>query len=619
MADRSSSNRFGIIGSIVGGTWWAIKGFMVLILTILFYVVFISLLTINKTQVKVPDGGALLVNPKGLVVEQLTEVDRLAQFLQLGGTTEASVYDIVRAIDLAAADERISMLVLNLDYTAIPWAYASKGYKIAEAVDRFKESGKEVYAYGLGYEQGSYLVASHADEIYIDPFGGAFFQGYETGGTYMKSFYDKIMITNHQFSVGKFKSYYETYFRDDMSEASRTSMEALLSDMWGEFTGHVEAQRGLPTGKVQDLGDHLSDYMAETGGDMAEMALQNGLVDKLMGAGEWRDMMSEKLGEDPVSGGYKQIDYLSYLSAEDASPKKAKAKSNVAVVVAKGTIVMGEAPRGTAGGDTIARLIRQARESKDTKAIVLRVDSPGGSAFASEVIRRELVAAKAQGIPVVASMGSMATSGGYWISASSDRILAEPTTITGSIGVAGMTQTFEKLGDWAGVHGDGVGTTTLAGYSNPWRPINEEFAKIVQLQTENTYSRFINLVSEGRDMTPEAVHEIAQGRVWSAPDALDLGLVDEIGDLSAAVAAAAELAGVEAYKVDFFEKEVSPWDEFYQEFQRNLGVTLGVEAKQPAPTPMQEIYGEVARQLRPLTTLNDPNDIYLICEVCPVP
>lgn len=622
MAGNQSKRRFGIVGTIIGGGWSIIKGIQSFILTLFFFTLLflvIGAITSIKPP-KVHDGSALVVAPAGLLVEQLTEVDPFQAFLSQGqGSGEVLVSDIVTAINRAAGDKRITTLVLKLDTLAIPTGYASKSYQLADAVERFKQTGKSVIALGNGYSQAGYLIASHADEIWMHPFGNIILPGYERSGTYFKSLLDNLMITVHPFKVGEYKSAIEPITRDDMSEADKISAMALLGDMWAEYTAHVEGQRGFDAGTVQHLADNPASIMREAGGDFAHAAKNSGLVDKLLSADEWRDALIEKVGADPDGESFKQIDMAGYLQATAKEGAGKGGNSGVAVIVAKGMIVDGEAPRGTIGGDTVARLIRQARDNENTKAIVLRVDSGGGSAFASEVIRRELVAAQAQDIPVVASMGSVAASGGYWISASADQILAEPTTITGSIGVIGAFMTFEKAADWAGVHGDGVGTTALAGAFDPLRPIHPEFADILQQSVENVYDRFVNLVATSRDIPESRVREIAEGRVWSAPDALEIGLVDSLGDLDDAINAAAKLAGMDTWNVNYFEKERSPFDQFIQELQGSVSVIFGLEDVEAAqPSIGTKLVHEVVRDLKPVLEMNDPNHIYVICEACEV-
>lgn len=622
MAINQSSSRFGVVGAIVGGSWRFIKGIQSVILTLAFFTLlflFIGVLGSNKPA-KVHKGSALVVAPAGLLVEQLTEVEGFSQLLLGGGAPgEVLVSDIVTAIDRAAADKRISTLVLKLDALAIPTAYASKSYEVAAAVDRFKAAGKSVIALGNGYGQAGYLIASHADEIWLHPLGNVIFTGYEAGGVYYRSLLDKLMVTVHPFRVGEFKSFIEPIIRDDMSEAAKAANIAFLGDMWAEYTGHVEAQRKFETGTVQRLADNPADIIRAAGGNIAVAAKNSGLVDELLAADEWRTALIEEVGADPQSSSFKQIDMYSYLLATDGGSAGKDSRADIAVVVAKGMIVDGEAPRGTIGGDTVARLIRQARDNKRTKAIVLRVDSGGGSAFASEVIRRELLAAREAGIPVVASMGSVAASGGYWISASADEIWAEPTTITGSIGVVGAFMTFEKAADWAGVHGDGIGTTALAGAFDPLRPLNPEFGDIVQQSVVMIYDRFVDLVATSRGLSEDHVREIAEGRVWSAPDALDHKLVDSLGGLDEAIKAAARRANVENYTIRYVEKELSPFDQFVSELQNSVEVTLGLKEEiAPPPSFGVKVLSNVARELKPLMSMNDPNHVYLICEMCEV-
>jgi protease IV len=626
VAVAKTSRRFGIFGSFVRGTWWGIKGFMVLVLTVLFYIVLIGLIGAigSSSSPSVPKSGALVISPSGLLVEQLTELDPFSPASFLGGSPkEVLVSDVVAAIDHAASDERIKTLVLRLDSLAIPTFYASKSYKIAEAVDRFKESEKEVISIGNFYSQGGYLISAHADEIWMHPYGSALIEGYERRGTYYKTLLDNLMVTFHPFKVGEFKSAIEPQTRDDMSEPAKEASRALLGDMWSAYTSDVEAQRGFEPGTVQRATDNFAEDVRAASGDLAVAALNTGIVDKLMAFDQWRDALIEKVGEDKATNSFNQIDMRGYLLATANARAKARAKDtgnkSVVVITAKGSIVGGEAPRGTIGGDTLARIIRKARDNKTTKAIVLRVDSGGGSAFASEVIRRELVAAQEQGIPVVASMGSIAASGGYWISASADEIWAEPTTVTGSIGVIAALMTFEKLGDWAGIHGDGVGTTNLAGAGDPWRPLNPQFAEIIQLSIENTYDRFVALVVDHRGLDEEHVRKIAEGRVWSAPDALEIGLVDSLGGLDDAIAAAAKRAGLEDYNVDYLEKEVSPFDQFMSEFADSVEANLGLSESQTAqPSLAVKLAGDIARDLTPYLEMNDPNHVYLICEYCEV-
>lgn len=622
MAGSQSRSRFGIVGTIVGGIWGVIKGIQSIILTLIFFTLLFAVLAVIGAgkPPKVPVGSALVVSPSGMLVEQLTEVDPFSGLLGLNASgNEVLVSDVVAAIDRAAADKRITTLVLHLDGMSMPMMYASKGYLLAEAVDRFKAEGKSVIALGNGYSQAGYLVASHADEIWMHPFGQVMFQGYGRSGTYFKSMYEKLLVTVHPFRVGEFKSAIEPFVRDDMSEAAKQANMTFLGDMWVEYTTHVEAQRGFDAGTIQQMADGPAAALRAAGGDAGKAALDSGVIDALMSGDEWRAALIEKVGEASEGHSFKQIDMYAYLVATDAEGAGSEYKSDIAVIVAKGNIVDGEAPRGTIGGDTVARLIRNARDSKLTKAIVLRVDSGGGSAFASEVIRREIVAAKEAGIPVVASMGSVAASGGYWISASADQIWAEQTTITGSIGVLGVLTTFEKAADWAGVHSDGVGTAKMATAGSLLEPLDPELTDIIQQSVENIYERFIHLVATSRSLPEDHVRTIGEGRVWSAPDALEHGLVDSIGNLDDAIAAAARLANVSDFNINFFEKEISPFDQLINEMRDSVGVLVGIDTSEPeVDTVGAQLVREIARGLVPLTQLNDPSNVYLICEVCDI-
>jgi protease-4 len=611
------------VGTVVGGTWGLIKGIQSIILTLIFFsLLFMVLAVIGAGKPpKVPVGAALVVSPSGLLVEQLTEVDPFSGLIGLGSSgNEVLVDDVVVAIDRAASDKRITTLVLRLDDVSIPTMYASKGYLIAQAVDRFKAEGKSVIALGNRYSQAGYLIASHADEIWMHPFGSVMFQGYGRSGTYFKSMYEKLLVTVHPFRVGEFKSAIEPFVRDDMSEAAKQANMTFLGDMWAEYTSHVEAQRGFDAGTIQSMADSPATALRAAGGDAGKAALDGGVVDALMSGDEWRAALIEKVGAASHGHSFKQMDMYAYLAATNAEGVASDYESDIAVIVAKGNIVNGEAPRGTIGGDTVARLIRNARDSKLTKAIVLRVDSGGGSAFASEVIRREIVAAQEAGIPVVASMGSIAVSGGYWISASADEIWAEQTTVTGSIGVLGVLTTFENLADWAGVHSDGVGTAKMAAAgSSLLEPLDPQLTDIIQQSVENIYERFVHLVATSRSLPVEHVRMIGEGRVWSAPDALEHGLVDSIGGLDDAIAAAAKLAKVSDFNINYFEKEISPFDQLINEMRDSVGVLIGLDASVPeVDTVGAELVREIARGLEPLTQLNDPSNVYLICEVCDI-
>ncbi len=624
MGDNRSNGRFGIVGRVIGGIWGFVGGLKSFVGTLIFFLLLIFVVAAvlaPKDVVTVPDGAALVIAPSGLLVEQLREVDPVAKLMSEatgGAAPETAVGDVVEAIELAADDERITTLVLALDGMVIPGAYTSKSYDIAEAVDRFSEAGKKVIAVGDQYVQENYLIASHADEIWLHNFGGVFILGYERTVTYYKSMLDKLKISVHPFKVGEFKSAIEPVIRDDMSDAAREANLAYMGDLWADYSTHVEAQRGLSSGSLQARVDGIAENVRAAGGSFAEAALQGGFVDAVKDRPTMRADLIAMVGEDEETHSFKQIGMADYLSVARTHDMDGGA-DNVALIVAKGSIVNGEAPAGTIGGDSVARLIRNARQDENTKAIVLRVDSGGGSAFASEIIREEILAAKEAGIPVVASMGSIAASGGYWISTSTDEIWAAPTTITGSIGVIGSVMTFERSADWAGVHADTAGTSSLAGAFNPILPLNPVVADVMQQSVEEVYDRFLTIVSEGRDLPKARVAEIAEGRVWSGRDALGFGLVDKLGDLEDAIASAAAMAELEDYDVVEFKKKLTPFEQFVRDLSGEAKVRMGLEPEARFDSPViSKLRRQFVSDLEPLLRMNDPNDIYLICEYCEV-
>jgi len=569
-----------------------------------------------KDPVKVPEGSALVVTLEGRVVEQLTSVDPFEA--ALGGPNalprEILLSDVLTALERASDDKRIEMLYLRLDQFegALPAAL----HQLADGIKDFKESGKSVAAFGNGYSQSQYILASQADHVFMNPYGATLISGYAAYPLYFADALEKLKLTTHVYKVGTYKSAIEPITRNDMSEADREAKTAFLGALWNAYVEEIQTARSEKAEQLNVNYDQIPEMLRAAGGDLAKLALEMGLVDELKSRDEMGDWLVSQVGEGENGKGYNGIGMQTYLKATKPLPL-GQPKNKIAVVYAVGTIVDGEQPAGTVGGDTVSYLIRQARLDENVKAIVLRVDSPGGSAFASELIRRELERAQEDGIPVVASMGSLAASGGYWISATADKIIAEPTTITGSIGIFGVLLTAENAMDALGIHSDGVGTTSLAGGYSPTRPMNPLVGDIIQQSIENGYDKFINLVARGRDMTPEAVDAIGQGRVWDGAKAHELGLVDELGNLDDALAAAAELAGIETYKDVVFEEQPSPFDQFIRELAENLSVQMGGFTASK-PSVETELLRIVRDQLSLPFTLNDPNHAYAICMECTV-
>ena len=546
----------------------------------------------------VPDGSALVVNPEGIVVEESVPRDPFRDLWAADGVPETDIHELVRAIDSAADDSRIKMLVLDLD--DLVYASAAHAEIIGATLARFREAGKAIVAVGEIYLQPQYAIASYADAVYMHPDGFLFLPGYASFRTYFKSMLDKLKLNVHVFRVGEYKSAVEPFIRDDMSEAAREANRVLVDGLWASYRQRVLTGRELDEESFDRYTVSFEEAVAQTGGDAGRAALEAGLVDELMTADQMRSHIADTVGrneDNDVNGiGYRA--YLKTLGPPRSEP------GNVGLVFARGTIQMGD-DRNQAASENLVRLIRKVREDEAVKALVLRVDSPGGSAFASELIRQELELVQLAGKPVVASMGSVAASGGYWISSTSDRILAHPTTITGSIGVLSLFFDMEESLSSIGIHTDGVGSSPWAGAMDPARKPGEHLQRFLQLNVEHGYRQFINLVARGRDMDPDAVEEIAQGRVWIGSQAHELGLVDGLGSLADAVAEAAELANLADYGIKRFTTPLSPRDVLIQQFMDAAEVT-----------PPVRIPGALRKAWAMAESLNDPKDTYAICEPC---
>lgn len=609
------------VGRIFAIIWWPLAAIRNLVFTVFALFIFFAFLAgFMQSGPTVPDNVALVINPVGQIVEQRTQVDpadELAADLFGGGAPpETELADVLDALDLAATDDRISAVVLSLD--GMTGAGPSSLHRIAQAIDDFKDSGKPVYAIGDTFFDPQYILAAEANEVIMHPFGAVIIGGYGRYRSFYAQMLENLRVNVNVFRVGTFKSAVEPFLRDDMSPEAREANLAYLNVLWDNYTLDVEQARNFTPGTIERQIANIESTLESAGGNLGEAALANGLVDALMYPDEYRAHVGELVGMDDEINSFNQISLHQYLDAarEDSAPGGAQ----VAVVTAAGVIVDGEAPAGTAGGLTIANHIRDARTNPNVGAIVLRVDSPGGSAFASEVIRRELVVAREAGLPVVVSMGDLAASGGYWISTASDEIWASPTTITGSIGIFGMIPTFEGTLDWMGIHRDGVGTTPLSDGLDVGQEINPIVANIIQQSIEDGYEKFINRVMEARDMSFDQVDAIAQGRVWAGATAMDLGLVDRLGELEDAVASAAEMAGLENYAVVHYEEKPKElWQQIAESFSSQAMIFLGIEQRTSLPQVPEPLAGELRRgyaDLRLLTQLNDPNYAYVICLEC---
>ncbi len=471
--------------------------------------------------------GALLLDISGVIVDKPDSSQRFSKLSRqlLGASSdrlqENSLFDIVNTIRQAKDDRNITGIVMDLKNFA-GGDQPSMQY-IGKALKEFRDSGKPVYAVGENYSQGQYYLASFANKIWLSPQGVVDLHGFATNGLYYKSLLDKLKVSTHVFRVGTYKSAVEPFIRDDMSPAAREADSRWIGELWQNYLNTVAANRQIPAQQVFPGAQGLLEGLTKTGGDTAKYALENKLVDALASSAEIEKALTKEFGWSKTDKNYRAISYYDY-----ALKTPADTGDSIGVVFANGAIMDGEETQGNVGGDTTAAQIRDARLDPKVKAIVLRVNSPGGSVTASEVIRAELAAARAAGKPVVVSMGGMAASGGYWISTPANYIVANPSTLTGSIGIFGVITTVENSLDSIGVHTDGVSTSPLADVSIT-RALPPEAQQMMQLSIENGYKRFITLVADARHSTPEQIDKIAQGHVWTGQDAKANGLVDSLG------------------------------------------------------------------------------------------
>ena len=559
---------------------------------------------------EVPDRGALVLNLEGYLVEEKTAVDPVA-FLRSGERPiETHLRSVLESLEYAQADDRIGWVVLELDQFG--GGLMPHLEQVADALKAFKSNGKPVIAASRAYNQSALLIAAEADEILMNAEYSAMPEGFSAYRMYFKRLLTDFDVNVNLFKVGRYKSAAEPYFRDSMSLEDKEARLEYLSAWWQTYTDRIEVARGLEPGALDGHLNDMKSLLARSDGNLGKVALEMGVVDQLMTEEAMRDHLLEKIGAEDDETHYAGIDYQNYLR-EQAAFNVSDAESKVAVITASGSIVDGYADRGQIGSLSLVEQIHQAVEDDAVKALVLRVNSGGGSKTASEIIRQSLLAVQADGKPVVASFGGVAASGGYWISASADKIFAAPTTITGSIGIFGVIPTFEKTLDRYGVSTDGVTTTPLAGAASLERGIQPEFAALIQATIEAGYQQFIELVANSRGMTTAAVDEIAQGRVWTGANAKNLGLVDEIGDLDAAIEAAAALAEIDTYDVWHVEPERSTQEEIIEA----LTAQIAAWAPTRAPSILDRLQSRLRQEFRAINALNDPMHAYVICTDCP--
>ncbi|MGL1112365.1 signal peptide peptidase SppA [Vibrio vulnificus] len=611
---------FKLIGLVFKGIWKAIT-FVRLALTNLIFLLSVALVYFiyfygHDTQPQVEQPSALVLNLSGPIVEQSLYINPMDSFAgSLFGEEipkENVLFDVVDTIRYAKDDEKITGLVLSL--RDMPETNLTKLRYIAKALNEFKASGKPIYAVGAFYNQSQYYLASYADKIYLAPDGGVMLKGYSAFNLYYKTLLEKLDVTTHVFRVGTYKSAIEPFVRDDMSPAAKESATRWLTQLWGAFVDDVANNRNIDPKTLNPSMEEFLSQLKSVNGDLAALSIKLGLVDELATRQQLRTQLAEKFGASGDDS-YKAISYYDYRATmRDNFDVNA---DDIAIVVASGTIMDGQQPRGTVGGDTVAGLLRQARNDDKVKAVVLRVDSPGGSAFASEVIRNEVQALKDAGKPIVVSMSSLAASGGYWISMSADKIIAQPTTLTGSIGIFSVITTFEKGFNKLGIYTDGVGTSPFSGEGIS-TGLSKGASQAFQMGIEHGYQRFISLVGNNRDLSLDAVDKVAQGRVWTGYDALQHGLVDQIGDFDDAVAEAAKMAQLENYNLYWVEEPLSPTEQFIQEFMKQVKISMGVDIQSILPPSLQPVAQQMEQHASLLQNFNDPKGYYAFCLNCEV-
>ncbi|HGE0361353.1 TPA: signal peptide peptidase SppA [Salmonella enterica subsp. enterica serovar Typhimurium] len=558
--------------------------------------------------------GALLLDISGVIVDKPSTNHRLGALgRQLFGASsdrlqENSLFDIVNAIRQAKDDRNITGIVLDLkNFTGAD--QPSMRY-IGKALREFRDSGKPVFAVGENYSQGQYYLASFANKIWLSPQGQVDLHGFATNGLYYKTLLDKLKVSTHVFRVGTYKSAVEPFIRDDMSPAAREADSRWIGELWQNYLHTVSANRQISPQQLFPDAQAIIDGLTSVGGDTAKYALDHKLVDALASSADVEKALTKQFGWSKTENNYRAISYYDYSLKTPADTG-----GTIAVIFANGAIMDGEETPGNVGGDTTASQIRDARLDPKVKAIVLRVNSPGGSVNASEVIRAELAAARAAGKPVVVSMGGMAASGGYWISTPANYIVASPSTLTGSIGIFGVINTVENSLSSIGVHSDGVSTSPLADISMT-KALSPEVQQMMQLSIEYGYKRFITLVADARKRTPEQIDKIAQGHVWTGEDAKANGLVDSLGDFDDAVAKAAELAKLKQWHLDYYQDEPTVLDMVMDSMTGSVRAMLPETIQAMLPAPLVSAANTVKAEGDKLAAFNDPQNRYAFCLTC---
>ncbi|MBC3875342.1 signal peptide peptidase SppA [Undibacterium flavidum] len=612
---------FRAIGQGIKWIWNAVDASrrFVINLIFLFIVLFLVIGLFSSNKVKVEDKTALILNFKGDLVEQHAGSASDAFFAEVQGENKRSTQlrDILTVLDAASKDPKINNAVLLLD--GMQSAGLPMLREVAAALERFKASGKKVIAWGSSFDQRQYYLAAHANQVYMHPMGNVMLNGFGRYRNYYKDALDKIGVTVNVLKVGTFKSFAEPYIANGPSPAAAEADAFLYNAMWKFYTDGVEAARQLPAGTIMQSIDNLPEMLKAANGSVAQFAVDAKLIDGLKTRDDLRQMMLGMGVKDEQTKSFKQITFDDYLE----NHRSFGFGPAVAVIIAEGEISEGNAPPGAIGGMSTANLIRKAREDEQVKAVVLRVDSPGGSAFGSELIRQELELTRKAGKPVVISMGNVAASGGYWVSMSSDEVIADAATITGSIGVFAIFPTVDKVMDKIGVHTAGTTTTWMSDAFNPLRPMNPKFGEVIQQGINNTYYEFTTKAAAARKTTPEKIDAVAQGRVWTGEQAKERGLVDRLGSFGDALKSAATRAKMGAdYRVTYIEREPSKFDRFFSMFGDNAAQAMTKAFNEKfrvaiAPTGIPPVAAtDMVKELSWLADLRKENRSYMVMAHC---
>ena len=611
--------RRGPVASILTGIWDAMNFTRRLVFNLLFFGFLLfalaALSTSGKRVMPVEEHSTLVIAPEGTLVEQYSVDATTRAFAKALGnpnSSEVQLRDLLRALEAAKTDKRIDRVLLRVDRMSFS-GYASIR-EVADALAELRASGKQIVAFGESFDQGQYLLAAQANEVYIDPMGGMILEGLSRYRQYFREgLQDKLGVDVHLFKVGEFKSAAEPYVLDAASPASKEADLFWMNDIWQRYMADIAKARKLDPKQFAASFDTLPADIVGAQGDLGKFALQQKWVDGLKTQEQVDDLLIQRgAADDQAEGGFRQVSLDGYLAHLDGTLPALGDDGHVAVVVAEGEIAGGEQPPGRIGGESTAALLREARDDDSVKALVLRVDSPGGEVFASEQIRREIAALKKAGKPVVVSMGDLAASGGYWISMNADRIYADPSTVTGSIGIFGLIPSFSRALEKVGVHTDGVSTTSFAGGFDVTRPLSPEVGQVMQSVIDKGYRDFTGKVADARKKPVADVDAVARGRVWSGAQAKERGLVDAFGGLRTAIADAAKRAKLGDkpgdYRVRYIELQLTPFEQWFGRFAASAMGRSMLGQSDFARSLLVKVAPQADRDLRMLESAMEPRN-----------